>query len=473
MIRKSVLFLKFRVFRSRKRCLKINQEETVVRTEAPYIPLGIFKLRLPFVHYRWEMPETIQALFLFSVAMAAIPIIQDAFPWVSFEVAWTAVFWFTLVFWITGALGDPTVPGWITAAIPVTLLYVKSFPGDAERVWAMTSVQLVLAALCLITGPTGLADWLNKRVPVCIRSGIVLGAGISAIIGELNTGGRFMKAPVGIAVATFLSFYLLWSLTFKSLQNKSPLAKALGRYGYVPALIAGSLVALLFNEVPMPKVEWGIFIPHIKEGFATMTVFGYGFPPLMHLVKAIPTAVVVYVILYGDWLIIDALRTEAIQQRKDEHIDFSIARSSVITAFRNAWNAIFAPYATTCGPLWAGVTVSIYERYKGGRQNMPTIWGGLMSFQHWWPIFVFIVPLITLMKPFLIIAASSTLLIQGFACSYIAMAMSRNREDLGIAGVVGVVLWKYGAAGALGVGFLLWLLLLYRPKDKDSAKLSS
>lgn len=449
----------------------LSQENFLVKNEAPYIKIGIFKLRLPFVHYRWELPETIQALFLFSVAMAAIPIIQDAFPWVSFEVAWTAVFWFTLVFWLTGALGDPTIPGWITAAIPVTLLYVKSFPEGVERVWALTSLQLVLAILCIITGPTGLADWLNKRVPVGLRAGIVLGAGISAIIGELNTGGRFMKAPIGIGVATFLSFYLLWSLTFKSLQSKNSLAQALGKYGYVPALIAGSLVAMIAGEVSMPKVEWGIFIPHIKEGFQTMTVFGYGFPPLMHFIQAIPTAVVVYVILFGDWMIIDALRTESMQQRKDEHIDFSIARSSTITAFRNAWSAILAPFAPHCGPLWAGAAVSIYERYKGGRENMPTIWGGLMSFQNWWPILVFLVPLITLLKPFLIIAASSTLLIQGFACSYIAMSMSKERVDMGIAGVVGVVLWKFGATGAIGVGFLLWLLLLYKPKSREEKKM--
>ena len=72
--------------------------------ETPFVPLGLFKLRIPFVHYKWELAETIQAFFLFSVAMAAIPFILDAFPWVSFEVAWTAVFWFTLVFWLTATL---------------------------------------------------------------------------------------------------------------------------------------------------------------------------------------------------------------------------------------------------------------------------------------------------------------------------------------------------------------------------------
>jgi len=433
----------------------------VYMKEAPYIPLGIFKLRIPFVHYRWEMSETIQAFFLFSVAMAAIPFILEAFPWVSFEVAWTAVFWFTLVFWLTATFGDPTVPGWITASIPIVLAYVKTYPeaAHAERVWALTSVQLVLAVICLLTGPTGIGDWINKRVPVGLRAGIVLGAGISAIISEIKVGGRFMKSPWSIGIATFISFYLLWSLSFKNLQNKNKIMKTIGRYGYVPALIVGAIVGLIAKEVPFPKIEWGIFIPRIAEQLATMSIFGYGFPPVSHLINAIPTAIVVYIILFGDWLIIDALRKDAMYERKDEEIDFSIARSSVITAFRNAWNAIFAPYATTCGPLWAGVTVSVYERYKTGKENMPTIWGGLLSFQLWWPILVFVVPFITLMKPFLALGASTTMLIQGFACSYIAMMMSKDRLDLGIAGVVGVVLWRFGAAYALGVGILLWLIL--------------
>ncbi len=442
------------------------------RQESPHISLGLFKLRIPFIHYRWEMAETIQAFFLFSVAMAAIPFIMEAFPWVSFEVAWTAVFWFTLAFWLTATFGDPSVPGWITASIPVVLAYVKSYPeiAQAERVWALTSVQLVLAVLCLITGPTGLADWINRRVPAGLRAGIVLGAGFSAIISEIKVGGRFMKSPWSIGIGTFIAFYLLWSVSFKKWQGENKFMKNIGRYGYVPALIIGSVVGLMVKEIPMPSIEWGIFIPRVSEQFATMSVFGYGFPPISHLISAIPTAIVVYIILFGDWLIIDALRIEANQERMDQHIGFSIARSSVITAFRNAWSAIFAPYATTCGPLWAGVTVSVYERYKGGKEGMPTIWGGLLSFQLWWPILVFIVPFITLMKPFLPLAASTTLLIQGFACCYIAMLMSRDKLDLGIAGIVGVVLWRFGAAEALAVGIVLWVLLMVtrgKPKTTD------
>jgi uncharacterized membrane protein (UPF0136 family) len=440
-------------------------ESTVEMHESPHIKLGLFKLRIPFVHYKWQMPETIQAFFMFSGALAGIPLVMDAFPWVSFDVAWTILFFFTLVFWLTGFLGDPSCPGFITAAIPVVLLYVKSFPEGAERVWAMVSIHLVLTVLCLITGPTGLADWLNTKVPVSIRSGIVFGAGISAFAGELGDGGRFSQAPVGIFIATVLSFYLLWSVSFKLLQQKRKIMKSLGKYGYVPAFLVGAIVALIVGEVPMPVVEWRIFVPQIQETFATATIFGYGFPPLSFLLGAIPTAFVVYVILFGDWMIIDSLRKDAMATRPNELIDFSISRSTVIVAFRNLWSGILAPFPPMPGPLWTGVTVSIYERYKSGKENMDSIFGGFMSFQHWWPILVFLVPLVSLLRPFLIIATSPLLFMQGFACTFISMNMSKNAVDLGIAGCIGVVLWRFGAVHALLLGAILWLILAYVPKN--------
>ena len=443
-----------------------DSEQTSAINETPFIKLGLFKLRIPFVHYKWQMPETIQAWFMFSGALAGIPIILDAFPWVSFEVAWTILFFFTLTFWLTGALGDPSCPGFVTAAIPVVLLFLKNYPEGAERVWALVCIHFILAIMCLITGPTGLADWLNTRVPVCIRAGIVFGAGISAFAGELNVGGRFFMAPIGIFIATVLSFYLLWSISFKIIQKRNRLLKSIGKYGYVPAFLIGAVVSLAAGEVPMPQVEWSIFVPRISETFATATIFGYGLPPLNFFIEAIPTAFVVYIILFGDWMIIDSLRGDAMVKRPDELIDFSLARSSIIVAIRNIWSGILAPFAPLPGPLWAGVTVSIYERYKSGKENMESIWGGFMSFQHWWPILVFMVPLVTLLKPFLLIATSPLLFMQGFACTQISMGMSRNPVDLGIAGSIGIILWKYGAVYALGVGILLWLIMVYNPSLK-------
>ena len=44
--------------------------------EHPYWPLGPFKLRLPFIHYRWEFPEMVQGLFMFVVSLGMIPLLM-------------------------------------------------------------------------------------------------------------------------------------------------------------------------------------------------------------------------------------------------------------------------------------------------------------------------------------------------------------------------------------------------------------
>lgn len=45
--------------------------------EQPYWPAGPFKIRLPFVHYRWEIPEMIQGLFMFVVSLGMIPLLEQ------------------------------------------------------------------------------------------------------------------------------------------------------------------------------------------------------------------------------------------------------------------------------------------------------------------------------------------------------------------------------------------------------------
>lgn len=45
--------------------------------EQPYWPLGPFKIRLPLVHYRIEVPEAVQALIMFVVSLGMIPLLQQ------------------------------------------------------------------------------------------------------------------------------------------------------------------------------------------------------------------------------------------------------------------------------------------------------------------------------------------------------------------------------------------------------------
>ncbi|MCQ4808294.1 hypothetical protein NE626_16155, partial [Intestinimonas massiliensis] len=64
----------------------------------------------------------------------------------------------------------------------------------------------------------------------------------------------------------------------------------------------------------------------------------------------------------------------------DEVIAYDGNRSNIICGIRNLILSLIAPYgAVLSGPLWGAAHVSILERYKHGRKDMDSIFGGLFS----------------------------------------------------------------------------------------------
>jgi len=90
--------------------------------EQPYWPAGPFKIRLPFVHYRWEFAEMAQALIMFVVTLAMIPLLET-YLGVPYDVALAYVVICGIGFMLPALLGVPLVPGWITPGIPVVLCF--------------------------------------------------------------------------------------------------------------------------------------------------------------------------------------------------------------------------------------------------------------------------------------------------------------------------------------------------------------
>ena len=45
--------------------------------EQPFIPAGPFKIRIPFIHYRWEISECLQAILMCATCLGAIPVLQE------------------------------------------------------------------------------------------------------------------------------------------------------------------------------------------------------------------------------------------------------------------------------------------------------------------------------------------------------------------------------------------------------------
>src|SRR5690606_20055033 len=93
-------------------------------------------------------------------------------------------------------LGDPTVPGWITPAVPLLMAYCATFPEGPERVHALIAFQLLLGVFSITLGATGMAKKVFTYVPSAIKSGIIVGAGFSAVISVFQIGGKFDVLPI-------------------------------------------------------------------------------------------------------------------------------------------------------------------------------------------------------------------------------------------------------------------------------------
>lgn len=233
------------------------------------------------------------------------------------------------------------------------------------------------------------------------------------------------------------------------------------------------VVGILVKELDKPVVEIGTFIkiPDIGQIIEQVSIFGVGIPPISMFVKALPLALVCYVIAFGDFITTETLVTEAKEARDDEYIDFNSSRSNLISGIRNIILSIIAPFPPLSGPLWVGMTVSVSMRYKEGKEAMKSLIGGMGSFRIATFISVLIIPVVSLFRPLFAVASSITLLFQAFVCARIGMDYCKTDRDKMIAGVMAAVLATQGtawaSAWALGVGFALNLFLSnWKPGQK-------
>jgi hypothetical protein len=426
--------------------------------ESPYIPMGPFKLRLPFIHYKFEWPDYVQGLLMCAVDLAAIPLMIELLG-MPFEVALAVVLLNGILYLTHHLLGDPVVPGWITPAIPLIMAYVSAFPEGPERVHALVAFQLTLGLLSILLGVTGLAKKVVTFVPPAIKSGVILGAGFAAIISVFQVGGRFESFPWTISIAVGIAFYIIFSQHFNQLKAKSALWGLIGKLGIFPIIILAVIIAPLFGEAPWPTIEWGLINPDFGTLWSEYTIFGLGFPPAMLFVTALPTVLAAYIVLFGDVLQSKALIDEADDVRRDEKIDYNPNRAHMVFGGRNTIMSILGPDVTMAGPLWAAMQVVVIERFKEGKKAMHSIFGGSGSFRWGTNTGLLLLPIVSLVQPILGIALALTLLIQGYVSVRVGILESRSHRDLGIAGVIGAVLATKGATWAFAVGILLCLLI--------------
>jgi hypothetical protein len=427
----------------------------------PYIPFGPFEIRLPFIHYRFEVADYTQGLIMCAVCLGIIPILTE-YLGMPFEIAITIVILNGFLYLWHAHLGDPVVPGWITPAIPLLLLWLKTFPEGVPRLHALIAFEFELGLFSLLLGATGLATRFVNLVPDALKAGILLGAGVAAVRLVFEKGGRFDTFPWTITIAIGFAFYILFSNHFKTLRSKHVGFKYLSDLGLMPALLLAIVIAPLFGELPWPDIKWGFTIPQFTALFTQWTPFSdrVGFPPLSLYLNAAPLVAATYIVLFGELIQADALIDEAREFRHgDENIHFDANRNNIIVGLRNITMSLIAPDASMCGPMWAAMQVVECERYKHGPEAMDSLFGGVGSFR--WGTFTgyFFSPIVTLVKPILPIALSLTMLVQGYVAVRVGILKARTFNDLGVAGIVGAVLISRGAGYAFGVGIVLCLLI--------------
>ena len=446
--------------------------ERAYGAEHPYWKAGPFKIRLPFIHYRWEFPEMVQGLFMFVVSLGMIPLLMK-YLGMPYEAALAGCVIAGIGYLLPALLGVPLVPGWITPAIPVVLLYLQNFEPGPEAVRAMFALQLEVFVIFLFLGLTGLGDRLVKLIPNSLKAGIIIGAGIAAMMGELKVGGRIDATPISLLIGCIVSAYILFSLSFKHIVETNRFAKMISNFGMIPGMFIAMIIGWAVSEYPLPEIEWGITQPDFVL-LMDFLVFNseIGMPSADMFLLAIPTAIIAYVIAFGDILVGFALCKRADHLRPDEVIELNVTRVHLVTALRNGLHALLAPWPGLAGPLWTAAHATLAERYALGRKSMDSIYSGGGTFWITGLIAVFMLPLVSVFKPVLPIALSLTLVLTAYICIMVGMEELKNSAERGVAGIVAVTLAMPDAKAtvyAVVIGLTLYWLI-ERPNAAQRSK---
>lgn len=420
----------------------------------PCIKIWKFDLRIPFVHYEWEIPEMVQALVVFMTGSAATAYLQDLFGF-TFELALSIVFVHELLYMVNNTLGDPLIGGWITPAVPLITAFLCNYEPGPDRAYALVGMELILGLMYVVFGATGIATKLVDLCPQSLKAGILIGSGFAACAGtygfrSLADGGKgFFMYPISWSIGIALGLFLLFSNGFGKVKfnSKNKAIKLLTKAGFVPAIIVAGIIAMAIGECALPDFSdvhdfWFNPIPGLMWVWQNFSIVGTGIPPAEILLKDLPMAIMCYVIAFGDIVGGTAFMEDTKRYREDEYIDVDPDRTNMCCGFRNLIEAFFSPTCTMSGPLWSAMTVSVAERYKTGKENMYSIFGGSCTFNTTKWICQLIVPLMALIRPILPLAMAQTLMIQAFGSFYVGINMCRTNVERGVAGIT---------AGAIGV----------------------
>jgi hypothetical protein len=427
---------------------------------------GPFTARIPFIHIKFRGAEFFQGLVIAgATAFAAVPIAMGL--GLTFEEGVALSF-------IAGTLigagpiffGEPMAPGWVTPAVPIVIaaFAVKGqFNGvyDPEVFRLMAAMCIEFTLLLFIMGITGWGKKLIQIIPNGLKAGIILGAALAAFYQVFITDiDKLMMQPVSMIVAISLCIITTFSDPFKKLALNNNFFKKVGSLGLLPGFVIAGIVAYLLNEVTF-SIEWGFKIPEVVSLFNRTSPLAIGFPSLDMYLEAIPLVIIAYTLLFGDLITATEVLNDAQVKRPDEPLDVNVDRSHLSIAFRNFIGLLINPFFPTQGALWTGVHVVIVERWKKGFKEMPSIFDGLGSYYLMAIPFLYVtLPIITLMKPLMQMALTLTLILTGFACSYVAMAIPKKNSEMASALLIAIFITFFSAWIGLLIGIILSIFVV-------------
>ncbi|HQC25146.1 MAG TPA: hypothetical protein PLQ02_03185, partial [Methanofastidiosum sp.] len=266
----------------------------------------------------------------------------------------------------------------------------------------------------------------------------------------------------------------------------------IGGFGIVPGFVIGYILGLITGEIKLDpsKLTQSVFISMpFDRMIAEVSPFGIGWPSPIMFGSGFAVAIVAYIIVFGDFIVLKALIKQADEARPDEKVVVPIGRSHIICALRNFVQGIFLPYPPFLGPQWTGGQALVVQRYMHATPEQEyTYWGGATSIFWGMSFALALNPIVQIMLPAKNIGLGLTLLIQGYLCSYLAMEMCQNNIQRAIAGIMTgalimanyVALWKpilgmyssFFSAPAMGllVGIILHILVEREPGAEKGKK---
>ena len=428
--------------------------------EQPGIRWWRFTLRIPGIHMGFSLSEIIQGGLLTTATAGVVAALTMKYFNVPFELAWAVMF--IQLFWLVSQpmiFGEPYAPGWITAALPLVMVFLGDFTPGIEAIHAMTALMVCVCAIFLFFAATKLGDRFFQWVPPELRAAIIFAGAISAFNSEFD---RLDSMPYTLPIVWGIVLVLMFSVWFSKAKEKVKAFKLMASMAMLVGFLAAALVGPLFGEISF-DLKMGFHIPAIGAYIKSVSPFFVGWPGFEFYLKAMPLALMIYIFVFGDLVLANTLNEQADEIRKDEKIVTDNTRTHFTLFFKNIGHLLIAgPFIPLHGPLWTGVHVFLVEKYKTGRNYMDSLYTGM--FNWYWPAFILalLVPVVTFMKPLLPVALSITLILTGFACAYVAISMVKTPASQGYAFFVGMIIAKFGPAWGLGLGILLYFLLMLR-----------